>query len=115
MFERPLNENTGLTREYTITASNDGDITATVFDFDNDGNKDIYIGSTDYPETRGFCIIKMLPEHLMRSLLLMGLLIIAHMESLLLILTVMVISILSSDTPLVVVRMIVPIISCQIL
>lgn len=53
VFERPLNENTGLTREYTITAWNDGDISGTVFDFDNDGNKDVYIGSTDYPEAKG--------------------------------------------------------------
>lgn len=53
VFERPLNENTGLTREHTIVDWNDGDITATVFDFDNDGNKDVYIGSTDYPEAKG--------------------------------------------------------------
>ena len=53
VFERPLNENSGLTREYNITDWNDGDITAAVLDFDNDGNKDVYIGSTDYPDTRG--------------------------------------------------------------
>jgi hypothetical protein len=52
-FERPGNEATGLTREHDMTAWNDGDITAAVFDFDNDGRKDIYIGSTDYPGTRG--------------------------------------------------------------
>ncbi|QDG51908.1 CRTAC1 family protein [Persicimonas caeni] len=52
-FERPGNEATGLTREHELTAWNDGDITAAVFDFDNDGRKDVYIGSTDYPGTRG--------------------------------------------------------------
>ena len=52
-FERPGNEQTGLTREYDIVDYNDGDITAAVFDFDNDGRQDIYIGSTDYPSTRG--------------------------------------------------------------
>ncbi|MEM1034314.1 MAG: CRTAC1 family protein [Myxococcota bacterium] len=52
-FERPGNEATGLVRPRTITAWNDGDITAAVFDFDNDGWPDIYIGSTDYPEAEG--------------------------------------------------------------
>jgi enediyne biosynthesis protein E4 len=52
-FARPGNQNTGLTREHTLTDWNDGDITAAVLDFDNDGWKDVYIGSTDYPDTRG--------------------------------------------------------------
>lgn len=52
-FDRPGNDTTGLTREHELTAWNDGDITAAVFDFDNDGRKDVYIGSTDYPGTRG--------------------------------------------------------------
>ena len=52
-FSRPGNEVTGLTREYDITDWNDGDITGAIFDFDNDGWKDVYIGSTDYPGTRG--------------------------------------------------------------
>ena len=53
VFERPGNESTGLTRTHDIVAWNDGDITGTVFDFDNDGRKDLYIGSTDYPGARG--------------------------------------------------------------
>jgi len=53
VLERPGNEATGLTREHELVDWNDGDITATVFDFDNDGLNDIYIGSTDYPGTRG--------------------------------------------------------------
>ena len=52
-FERPGNDITGLTREYEGVTYDDGDITAVVFDFDNDGRQDIYIGSTDYPSTRG--------------------------------------------------------------
>lgn len=52
-FERPGNEATGLTRTHEMAGWNDGDITSAVFDFDNDGRKDIYIGSTDYPGTRG--------------------------------------------------------------
>jgi len=53
VFERPGNEITGLTRDYDRVDWNDGDITASVFDFDNDGWPDVYIGSTDYPGTRG--------------------------------------------------------------
>lgn len=52
-FARPGNEATGLTRTHDRIDWNDGDITAAIFDFDNDGRKDIYIGSTDYPGTRG--------------------------------------------------------------
>jgi len=52
-FERPGNDVTGLTRNHTITAWNDGDITGAIFDFDNDGWPDVYIGSTDYPEAEG--------------------------------------------------------------
>lgn len=52
-FERPGGEATGLTRSHDLTAWNEGDITGGVFDFDNDARPDIYIGSTDYPGTRG--------------------------------------------------------------
>lgn len=52
-FARPGNEVTGLTRTQEVDAWNDGDITAAVFDFDNDGRPDLYIGTTDYPGTRG--------------------------------------------------------------
>jgi enediyne biosynthesis protein E4 len=53
VFERPGNETTGLTRDRQLVAWNDGDITGGVFDFDNDGWQDVYIGSTDYPGARG--------------------------------------------------------------
>lgn len=52
-FERPGNQVTGLLREHDRVDWNDGDITAAVFDFDNDGRQDVYIGSTAYPGTRG--------------------------------------------------------------
>ena len=52
-FERPGAEATGLTRSYDRIDWNDGDITADVFDFDNDGWPDVYIGSTDYPGAKG--------------------------------------------------------------
>ncbi|MFB6263956.1 MAG: CRTAC1 family protein [Bradymonadaceae bacterium] len=51
-FVRPGNEATGLTRKHDRLNWHDGDITAAVFDFDNDGRPDVLIGSTDYPGTR---------------------------------------------------------------
>jgi len=53
VFERPGNEVTGLTRDYDGVDWNDGDITGNLFDFDNDGWLDVYVGSSDYPGTRG--------------------------------------------------------------
>lgn len=52
-FERPGNETTGLTREHTELAWNDGDMTGALFDFDNDGWTDVYIGNSDYPGAYG--------------------------------------------------------------
>jgi hypothetical protein len=42
-----------LSGDHTEIAWNDGDMTAAIFDFDSDGREDIYIGSSDYPGTRG--------------------------------------------------------------
>jgi hypothetical protein len=53
VFERPGREATGLTRQHPSESWDEGDITAGVFDADNDARPDIYIGSTDYPGTRG--------------------------------------------------------------
>ena len=53
-FTRPGVEAMGLVRDFGTVAWNAGDMTGAVFDFDNDGRKDIYIGSSDYPGTRGF-------------------------------------------------------------
>ena len=52
-FARPGNEVTGLTRAHSGVAWDDGDITGGLFDFDNDGWLDVFIGSSDYPSTRG--------------------------------------------------------------
>ena len=52
-FERPGNDVTGLARTHDRVDWNDGDITGAMFDFDNDGWLDVYIGSTDYPGARG--------------------------------------------------------------
>ena len=48
-FERPGNNRTGLTRNHEDSAWNDGDITAAMLDFDNDGRLDVLVASTDYP------------------------------------------------------------------
>ncbi len=53
VFERPGNEVTGLTRTYDRIDWNDGDITNEIFDLDNDGWPDLYIGNSDYPGSRG--------------------------------------------------------------
>lgn len=52
-FTRPGNEVTGLARQHDSIQWDEGHITAAALDFDNDGRLDIYIGSTDYPGTRG--------------------------------------------------------------
>lgn len=52
IFTRPGHELLGLTKPRTGNSWDDGDITAAVFDFDNDGRNDILIASTDYPGTR---------------------------------------------------------------
>lgn len=52
-FTRPGNDATGLIRPHDRTDWNDGDITAAAFDADNDGWLDLWLGSTDYPGTRG--------------------------------------------------------------
>ena len=52
-FDRPGNDVTGLTREHDGLDWNDGDMTGAFFDFDGDGRQDVYIGSSDYPGTRG--------------------------------------------------------------
>jgi len=52
-FDRPGGERTGLARARDRVDWNDGDMTAAIFDFDNDGRPDVYLGSSDYPGTRG--------------------------------------------------------------
>lgn len=51
-FERVDNEDNGLARPRPARASwNEGDIHAAFFDFDNDGWKDVVLGSSDYEDT----------------------------------------------------------------
>lgn len=52
-FDRPGNEAVGLVRELPDTGWDNGDMNNAIFDFDNDGWKDVYISSSDYPGTRG--------------------------------------------------------------
>jgi len=54
VFQRPGNDKMGLTRKWPTIDWNAGDMTGAIFDFDNDGRKDILIGSSDYPHTRAF-------------------------------------------------------------
>ncbi len=63
VFERPGNEVTGLTREHDRVDWNDGDMTAAVFDFDNDMWPDVYVGSSDYPGARGHLWRQDAPGH----------------------------------------------------
>jgi enediyne biosynthesis protein E4 len=52
-FTRLTQEASGLARPHTMTDWNEGDLDVAFFDFDNDGKKDIYLSSTDYPGTYG--------------------------------------------------------------
>jgi len=52
-FTRLANGPNTLQRVHTISDWNEGDIVVGAFDFDNDGKKDVYLGSSDYPETYG--------------------------------------------------------------
>ncbi len=63
-FERPGNEETGLARDYGNQIDwNEGIMTGSVFDFDNDGWLDIYYGGSDYPGQRGFLYHQTSPAH----------------------------------------------------
>ena len=53
VFARPGDATTGLTREHTSSDWNQGDITGSIFDFDNDGWADVYIGASEYPGNYG--------------------------------------------------------------
>lgn len=52
-FSRPGTAAMGIERTHSGITWDDGDMTAAAFDFDNDGRLDLYIGSADYPGTRG--------------------------------------------------------------
>jgi hypothetical protein len=52
-FVRVPNDDKGLVQPHTIPDWNEGNMDVAAFDVDNDGKKDIYLGSSDYPETYG--------------------------------------------------------------
>ncbi|MEE2901696.1 MAG: CRTAC1 family protein [Myxococcota bacterium] len=52
-FRRLDNSRIGLSRSNGAVNWDNGDMTAAVFDFDNDGWQDIYIGASDYAGNRG--------------------------------------------------------------
>jgi hypothetical protein len=53
-FERPGRDAMGLAVEHvTGTAWDEGIMSLTTLDFDNDGRRDVYVGASDYPGNRG--------------------------------------------------------------
>ncbi len=52
-FERPGDDALGLSVSQTSVSWDEGHMTNAVFDFDNDGWPDIYIGASDYPGNHG--------------------------------------------------------------
>jgi enediyne biosynthesis protein E4 len=55
-FDRPGNPSTGLEREYAGGSgwnlyANEGDLGGALFDFDHDGQLDVLVASSDYPDT----------------------------------------------------------------
>ncbi len=52
-FNRPGNETTGLAINHERPGWDEGHMTGALFDFDNDGRLDVYVGGSDYPGNRG--------------------------------------------------------------
>ncbi len=52
-FTRIANDDKSLARKHDIPDWNDGDMDVGAFDADNDGKKDIWLSSSDYPDTWG--------------------------------------------------------------
>jgi hypothetical protein len=52
-FTRVANDASGLVQQHTISDWNEGNMDVAAFDFDGDGRKDIFLGSSDYPDTWG--------------------------------------------------------------
>ncbi len=53
LFQRPGNAAMGLSRTYPSIGFDEGIMTASALDFDNDGRLDLYLGGSDYPDNRG--------------------------------------------------------------
>lgn len=63
VFDRPGNPTTGLDRVHPGPGWNEGIMTGSVFDFDNDGWADIYYGNSDYPGNHGLLFHQDKPGH----------------------------------------------------
>ena len=63
VMSRPGNAATGLARSYEDIAWNEGIMSGSVFDFDNDGWADIYFGNSDYPGDHGLLFRQDSPGH----------------------------------------------------
>lgn len=63
VFQRPGNAVTGLARSYPSLDWNEGIMSGSVFDFDNDGWADIYFGDSDYPYDHGWLFHQGAPGH----------------------------------------------------
>jgi hypothetical protein len=61
-FDRPGNDATGLARQHPIVFD-EGIMSGSVFDFDNDGWDDIYFGNSDYPGAHGLLFHQDSPGH----------------------------------------------------
>lgn len=61
-FDRPGNDATGLARQHPVQFD-EGIMTGSVFDFDNDGWDDIYFGNSDYPYAHGLLFHQDSPGH----------------------------------------------------
>ncbi len=53
VFARPGDEATGLGINRSVASWDEGHMTNTFLDFDNDGRLDVYMGASDYPGNRG--------------------------------------------------------------
>ena len=60
-FDRPGGEVTGLLRVDESEYWDHGDMTGAVFDFDNDGWQDVYVGASDYPANRSLLFHQQAP------------------------------------------------------
>ncbi len=63
LFARPGNDVTGLDRPHKGVNWNDGIMTGSAFDFDNDGWPDVYYGGSDYPGNHGLLYHQDSPAH----------------------------------------------------
>jgi len=63
VFTRPGNSVTGLARTYPVIGWNEGIMTGSIFDFDNDGWADVYMGNSDYPFDHGLLFHQDKPDH----------------------------------------------------